>query len=281
MRLSVVIVNFNGARFLQDALDTILASQIQGEFEVIVVDNDSKDDSKHVLGMYKNRVRVVYNDDNIGFAAANNQGVDLAVGEFVFLLNNDTRTDPSTCARLMDALLANPLIGAVGPKLINADGTEQLAGGILGQRQYKTSVAKSVSFLSGAALMMSRERYLELGGFDEAFFFYNEDLDLCKRIQKSGYTLCFLPTSEVVHLGGQSTQFLRKKSLIEGYRGGLYFCYKHYGFFVYFLYRLILIPVLVLMVLFYAITGWSFVRREQAMAFVEILYRVLVKGYQR
>jgi len=281
MRLSVVIVNFNGGRFLKDALDTVLASQLVGAFEVIVIDNFSQDDSRAVLDAYIGRVSVVYNPQNTGFSAANNQGVSLAIGAFVFLLNNDTRTDRMTCARLIDSLVSTPKIGAVGPKLRNADGSDQLPGGFLGRRQYKTDTAKNVSFLSGAALMMRRDLYLSLGGFDEAFFFYNEDLDLCKRIQKAGYFLCFLPTAEVVHLGGQSTQFLRKKALIEGYRGGLYFCYKHYGFFAYFLYRLILIPLLIVLILFYGITGWSAVRREQSMAFIEILYRVMVKGYQR
>jgi GT2 family glycosyltransferase len=280
MLLSVVIVNFNGARFLQDALDTVLASQLSEPFEVIVVDNQSHDHSKSILDAYTDRVSVLYNDDNKGFSAANNQGVSLAKGEFVFLLNNDTRTDALACGYLIDALKDNPRIGAVGPKLLNADGSLQLPGGILGQRQYKTDQASRVSFLSGAALMMRRDVYRSLGGFDDAFFFYNEDLDLCKRIQKAGYSLCFLPNAEVVHLGGQSTQFLRKKALVEGYRGGLYFCYKHYGLLPYILYRLVLVPLLLLLIVFYAITGWSAMRREQMAAFCEILFRVVVKGYQ-
>jgi len=281
MRLSVVIVNFNGARFLKDALDTVLESQLSGAFEVVVVDNASHDNSREILEAYADRVSVVYNSRNTGFSAANNQGVSLATGEFVFLLNNDTRTDPLACARLIDALVENPKRGAVGPKLRNADGSDQLPGGILGQRQYKTDIAKNVSFLSGAAIMMRRDLYFSLGGFDEEFFFYNEDLDLCKRIQKAGYSLCFLPMAEVVHLGGASTQFLRKKALVEGYRGGLYFCYKHYGLLPYVLYRLLLLPLLLLLILFYAITGWSASRREQMLAFLEILYGVIVKGYRR
>lgn len=281
MRLSVIIVNFNGARFLKDALDTVLASQVSGLFEVVVIDNCSQDNSKDILETYVGRVSVVYNRQNTGFSAANNQGVSLATGEFVFLLNNDTRTDPMACERLIEALVSNPQIGAVGPKLRNADGSDQLPGGILGQRQYKTDRAKNVSFLSGAALMMRRDFYLSLGGFDEAFFFYNEDLDLCKRIQNLGYFLCFLPTAEVVHLGGASTQFLRRKALVEGYRGGLYFCYKHYGLLAYAVYRLLLIPTLIVFIFLYSITGWSAARREQLLAFIEILYGVIVKGYRR
>ncbi len=281
MLLSVVMVNFNGAKFLKDALDTVFLSQLPGPFEVIVLDNHSGDHSRDVLNAYGDLIRMVFNAQNTGFSAANNQGVALSRGEFVFLLNNDTLTDPMACARLIEALVANPKIGAVGPKLKNQDGSDQLPGGILGQRQYRTTVAKTVSFLSGAALMMRREVYLSLGGFDEQFFFYNEDLDLCKRIQKAGYSLCFLPTAEVVHLGGQSTQFLRQKSLIEGYRGGLYFCHKHYGFLAYILYRILLIPLVIGLMLFYTLTGWSAMRREQVVSFAHILHRLFLKGYSR
>ena len=281
MLLSVVMVNFNGAKFLKDALDTVLLSQLPGAFEVIVVDNDSRDRSRHILQSYGDRIRVVLNAQNKGFSAANNQGVALASGDYVFLLNNDTLTDPMTCARLIARLMAMPTIGAVGPKLKNKDGSDQLPGGFLGQRQYRTTVARSVSFLSGAALMMRRDRYLHLGGFDEQFFFYNEDLDLCKRIRKAGYFLCFLPTAEVVHLGGQSTQFLRQKALIEGYRGGLYFCHKHYGLVAYVLYRILLIPLMLILMLFYTLTGWSAVRREQVVAFAHIFCRLLLKGYSK
>jgi hypothetical protein len=281
MLLSVVIVNFNGAKFLKDALDTVLLSQLTGSFEIIVVDNDSRDHSREILQSYGGRIRTVFNAQNTGFSAANNQGVALASGAYVFLLNNDTITDQMACARLIAALVANPKTGAVGPKLKNKDGSDQLPGGFLGQRQYRTTGARSVSFLSGAALMMRRDLYLSLGGFDEQFFFYNEDLDLCKRIQKRGYSLCFLPTAEVVHLGGQSTQFLRQKALIEGYRGGLYFCHKHYGLIAYVMYRLLLIPLMLILMLFYTLTGWSAVRREQVTAFAHILYRLLLKGYSK
>jgi len=281
MLLSVVMVNFNGARFLTDALDTVLSSQLTGAFEVIVVDNDSQDHSRQLLASYGDRIRVVLNAQNTGFSAANNQGVALASGTYVFLLNNDTLTDPMTCARLIASLVSNPKIGAVGPKLKNKDGSDQLPGGFLGQREYRTTVPRAVSFLSGAALMMRRDLYLSLGGFDEQFFFYNEDLDLCKRIQKLGYSLCFLPTAEIVHLGGQSTQFLRQKALIEGYRGGLYFCHKHYGFLAYVLYRILLMPLMLILMLFYTLTGWSVARREQVVSFFHIFCRLLLKGYSK
>ena len=279
--LSVVIVNFNGARFLKAALDTILASNLSVPLEVIVVDNASQDASLDILNAYRTRIRLICNSQNTGFAAANNQGVALASGDVVFLLNNDTLTPPDTCARLMQVLCANPTIGAIGPCLQNADGSRQTTGGLLGQWQYRKSEATSVSFLSGAAVMMRRALYLELGGFDEMFFFYNEDLDLCKRIQKAGYLLCFLPTATLTHLGGQSTHFLGQKALIEGYRGGLYFCYKHYGVLSYCVYRTVLIPVTLLLMIFYAMTGWSAARRQQVRSFAYIFHMVLMKGYQK
>lgn len=280
MLLSIVIVNFNGAGFLKDTLDAALSSLVTGPFEVIVIDNASTDRSHEILSLYADRVRLVYNPHNLGFAAANNQGVAMAGGTYVFLLNNDTLIPETLCQQLItvcEGTHRGKKVGAVGPRLRHEDGSLQLPGSVLGRYRYRSNIPQEVSFLSGAAVMMSRSLYLSLGGFDEAFFFYNEDIDLCRRIQKAGYALVFFPGVDMVHFGGKSTQFLRKKALIEGYRGGIYFCRKHYGVLAYLVYRVVLVPVVLVLLAYYVLTGWSPIRREQVAAFWSIL-GIVVKG---
>jgi GT2 family glycosyltransferase len=243
MKISIVIVNYNGAAYLENCINSIFQSQFnQDEIEIIIIDNASVDKSIELLeSTYNNKITLIKNTENKGFSTANNQGFKLAKGEFVFILNNDTIIKPDTLSQLVIYMEKNPEIGAIQPMLLNADETPQYPGSALGHWKYKSEIPKPVSFLCGAAIFISREFLLELNGFDENFFFYNEDLDLSKRILKKGKPLIYLPTAKVIHLGGQSTKTRAAASLYEGYRGGLYFCYKHYPFLVCLLYRFLFI----------------------------------------
>lgn len=239
--LSIVIVNYNGASFLGDCLDSIFDSKTSCRFEVIIIDNASKDQSKTLLEAYPKPLTLIFNSQNIGFGAANNQGVERASGATLFLLNNDTKVFPNTIETLWQFCLGTPLLGAVSPKLLNKDGSLQGQGSVLNQRQFKALAPKKVSFIAGAAWMMKKSVFVEIGGFDENFFFYNEDLDLCKTLQKKGLSLYYLPTSQLIHYGGLSTKTRKAGSIIEGYRGGLYIAYKHYPRWVYHVYRVLLL----------------------------------------
>lgn len=249
--LSVVIVNYNGASFLPECLESLFSSQTQAKFEVIVVDNASTDNSKTLLQDSPHPLQLIFNDQNWGFGVANNQGVAQAFGNYIFLLNNDTKLFPNTLETLWQFCKKTKLLGAVSPQLLNADQSIQGQGSVLGHWQFHTPKVKTVSFLAGAALMMKKEVFLEMGGFDEHFFFYNEDLDLCKTLLKKGYKLYYYPQSQLIHYGGLSTQSRKAKAIIEGYRGGLYLAYKHYPHWIYQLYRLLLLIDILPKILYY------------------------------
>ncbi|MEK7299064.1 MAG: glycosyltransferase family 2 protein [Candidatus Margulisiibacteriota bacterium] len=255
MDLSIVIVNYNGGRFLQACLDSVFASQTESQYEVIVVDNHSTDDSVAVIKASTYPVTLVENSDNIGFSAANNQGVRLARGSLLFFLNNDTVVRADAIDRLITYLKAHPKTGIVGPQLRNGDGTVQGSGGLLSRWRYHTETPRSVSFVSGAAMLMKKALFESVGGFDEHYFFYNEDLDLCRTVIQAGYQIIYYPAAQVVHFGGLSTAGRRPQSMVEGLRGGLYFCRKFYGPLVYTIYKTLLLVYIVPMWIWHRLAG--------------------------
>lgn len=238
--LSIIIVNYNGEQTLQECLDCVFSHQTRFTYEVIVVDNASRDSSIDELKRYGSRITLIQNKENRGFSAGNNQGLAKAKGEYIFLLNNDAILQDNTIDQLILFLKEHPTVGAVGPRLLNPNGSIQQTGSILGQWMYRADQPRKVSFLSGAALMAKKSLLDELDGLDEAFFFYNEDIDLCKRILKKGLKLAYLPNAPVIHYGGVSTKTRKAASIVEGFQGGLYLCKKHYPKLVYWLYKLIL-----------------------------------------
>ena len=226
--VSVVIVNFNGADVLKPCIESILASEGAFLLEIVVVDNASTDNPSSIKDAFGNAVKWIENQQNEGFAKANNQGVNSASGDWVLILNNDTILSKNALNNLLTYSMDHPEVGMVGPLLLNQDGTEQRQGSVWNVGKRGASYA--VSFMVGACMLMKRSLYQSLGGFDEAFFFYNEDLDLCKRVRQAGYKLIRCSHATVVHVGGHATQSASFFAQLEGIKGGLYFAKKHYPF---------------------------------------------------
>jgi len=239
--LSILVVNYNGADFITACIDSIFASKTSFPFEIIVVDNASKDHSKSVLDAYGDRIKVIYSPANLGFSEGNNKGAEIASGDTYFLLNNDTVLQTDTLEILYHFLQENPAVGAVSPKLIGGDGKLQSPGSVTGQWRFKSETPIEVSFIAGAAVMMPKKVYDAIGGLDGNLFFYNDDIDMCMMLKKKGYQIYYVPTAQLVHYGGLSTKTRKLGSLIEGYRGGLYIAYKHYSKFLYHLYRVVML----------------------------------------
>ena len=239
--LSIVIINFNGAAFILDCLESIYNSRCSASFEIIVVDNQSSDDSIKLLDAYDKPLVKIYNTFNYGFSYANNQAFEIANGTMVFMLNNDTILNETTLQKLMDYMKDKPKIGAVAPKLLNKDGTIQCPGSSLGHWRFKSGIPKKVPFIAGAAVMIRKEVLDEIGGLDPNLFFYNDDIDFCYNLKKAGYEIWYYPKASLTHFGGLSTKFRKIGSLIEGYRGGLYIAKKHYGVVIYIIYRIVLL----------------------------------------
>lgn len=237
--VSVFIVNYNGGLFIKECLDSLLKSQLSVPLEIIVVDNQSTDNSLDILNSYKGKIKIIKNYHNSGFSKGNNIASHYANGDYYFLLNNDTRVFSNTIQKLYDYMCEHDDIGALVPKLLNKDKSLQAPGSIFGRWKFSSKKPIDVSFVAGAALLMTKKVYEQIQGLDENLFFYNDDIDLCKVLLKRKLRIVYYPLAELIHYGGLSTKFRKLGSLIEGYRGGFYICYKHYGKYWFELYRIV------------------------------------------
>jgi len=240
--LSIVIVSFNNREYLRGCLNSIYENTGQTlKYEIFVVDNNSQDQTLKMLQENYPEVRTLDNTENLGFAKANNQALRLTSGRYLLLLNSDTFVLGHSLEKMVEYMDRHKEAGALSPKLLNADGqTTQTQGSFWSKRKWETLSARKVRFISGAAFLIRQETYKNVGGLDENFFFYNEDLDWCKRILKNGWEIHYFPAAAIIHYGGKSTGFLGRRAVVEGLSGGLYLVYKHYRLF-FPLYRLLLL----------------------------------------
>ncbi len=240
--LSIIIVNLNNKQLLKDCLYSIYQQTKKISFEVIVIDNASTDGSVEMVKLSFPEAQVAANQENVGFAKANNQALALANARYALLLNNDTVVKDGAFDKLVEFMDNHPRAGACGPRLLNPEGTIQRQGSWLSRRFWLAKKPVTVDFVVGACLLVRKEVVDQVGYLDENLFFYNEDLDWCLTIRKAGYKIYFLPEAEVIHFGGASSRrAFNPQLLVEGFKGGLYFCRKHYGEFAYQSYRLLLI----------------------------------------
>ncbi|MGB9006901.1 MAG: glycosyltransferase family 2 protein [Candidatus Aminicenantales bacterium] len=242
--LSVVIVNRNGGERLAECLASVEKERAGGDWEVLVVDNASDDGSPDLAAKRFPAVKLVRNRENLGFAKANNRGLGLSRGEFVLFLNPDTALFPGALDRLRDALRQDIDLGAVGPALLGGQNAFQVSFG--GKVSFfRELIQKSVlnawwrrrlprlrrkrpaAWVSAACLMARRRALEKVGGFDEKFFLYFEDIDLCYRIREQGFRVVFLPEARVFHASGASTVEAPYFSRLEYRKSQLYFYEKH------------------------------------------------------
>lgn len=213
--ISIVIPNWNGKKFLKTCLDS-LKRQTFKDFEVIVVDNGSTDESLEFLRENYPEVNVIGLSSNRGFSAAVNEGIKRSAGEFIALLNNDTEVDPRWLEELHRGLVDNPSAGSCAPKILffherdtiasvgiqyHRDGTASDRGrGAKDQRQYDEMC--EVFGASGAAALYRKSMFDRIGLLDEDFFAFYEDVDLSFRAQLAGYKCVYQPKAIVYHVAG-------------------------------------------------------------------------------
>jgi GT2 family glycosyltransferase len=266
MDLSIIIVSWNTCELLEQCLESVLVD-VQAaphlEVETWVVDNASTDDSvQQVQGRFP-RVRLIENQENLGFATANNQGIRQSRGRYVLLLNPDTEVKPGALATLVSFMETHPQAGAAGALLLNPDGTLQTSCypfptlarelwrlfhldvvrsfGVYDMGDWDLETPREVDVIQGAALMLRREALDQVGLLDTEYFMYTEEVDLCHRVQKGGWTLHWVPQAWVVHYGGQSTQQIAAEMFLCLYQSKLIFIRKHYGRLAGLLYKVILL----------------------------------------
>jgi hypothetical protein len=244
--LSIIIINFNTKNLLKNCLDSIFGQTKDINFEVIVVDNGSTDFSQKMVKERFPQVLLVENQKNLGFAKANNQGAKLAKGDYLLFLNSDTLIVDNALYKLVKFAQKNKNLGLCAPTLLLEDGSFQK--GAFGPeptlwqltlgRFLKT---KKIAWLSGAALLIKKDLFEKLGGFDENFFMYYEDVDLGKRVREAGYEISVCPEARVIHFLGQSIKKNRQRKLLYFQSQG-HFYKKHYGFLAYLILSLIRFP---------------------------------------
>ncbi|MHB8174350.1 MAG: glycosyltransferase family 2 protein, partial [Nitrospirota bacterium] len=213
---SIIMPVWNKDYFTYLCIRSILKAKVNASFEIIVVDNGSTDNTPEILGYFGEWVRVVRNDENKGFVIAANQGAAVAKGNFLVFLNNDTEVQDGWLDRLVETVKISEDIGAVGAKLIYPDGVLQEAGGIIWQDASGTNhgrgddsnkpeynYLREVDYCSGACLLVRRDIFKRLGGFDMRYApAYYEDTDICFGIRSLGYRVLYQPLCEVVHYEG-------------------------------------------------------------------------------
>jgi len=240
MKLSFIIVNYRSFEYLNNCLKSILEKSIGIDFEIILVNNDKNKigsidciDEKHTekltLGQYgkekgenDKKLKIIEINKNIGFGKANNIGFFASKGEVICFLNPDTEIISNNLNELLDKFKKDSSIGIIGPQIIEKKGIVQpwSAGADLGICEIlkgKIGLSKSrkiweskkeikADWVTGAGMFVSEKVFSEIGGFDEDFFLYYEDLDLCKRVKKAGKKIIFYPDFKVIHLGGGSVK---------------------------------------------------------------------------
>jgi len=245
MNLSIIILNYNVRYFLELCIKSVEAAICDLDAEIIVIDNNSSDDSCKMLKEKFPRITVIENKENVGFSKANNQGVKQASGDYICILNPDTVIAEDTFTKLLDFAKTKENLGIVGCKLIDGIGeflpeskrnipkvkvaTEKILGNCknyYANHVDENEVAK-VAILVGAFMFMKRDVFVELKGFDEDYFMYGEDIDLSYTALKKGYDNYYYGKTTVIHFKGEST--LKDKNYARRFFNAMQIFYsKHF-----------------------------------------------------
>ena len=279
--LSIIIVNYNSKNVLRDCLLSIKNQSVPFNFEVFVIDNASSESMAELESSFP-QLNFIYNDKNIGFAAANNIGIRRSRGKFILLLNPDTIINENSFQSMINYLANHNNVGIVGCKIFNAEGeiersthsfpsllkefahANEFLKTIVGyeskfadllkkifrakslESYWEHNSVKEVDHVTGACMMVKREAMEKAGLLDEAFFLYNEEVEWSLRIKKAGYKSVFIPDSNIIHLFGHSTkQKVQKQTynkLLVERYRGMFYFFQKHYGFI----RLLLLKVIVL-----------------------------------
>jgi len=270
--LSIIIVSWNVRDLLQQCLLSIYSSnsdELAGQsrssifssevvppsIETIVVDNASTDGSAEMVRRAYPQVTLIANADNPGFTGGNNQGIAISRGRYVLLLNPDTKVLDDALARMVAYMDTHPDVGALGPMLINPDGSIQSsrrrfpipATAFLESTTLQTwfprhrllqnyyildkpdDAIAQVDWVTGACLLARREALDQVGLLDERYFMYSEELDWCRRAKAGGWKVVYYPAARVVHYGGQSSEQVKDFQIIQFNRSKIRYFRQYHG----------------------------------------------------
>ncbi|HZT43833.1 MAG TPA: glycosyltransferase family 2 protein [Chthonomonadaceae bacterium] len=256
MDISVIILNWNTAALLEKCLHSLYCPQPDLAMEVLVVDNASEDGSAAMVRRRFPQARLIVNKRNLGFGAGNNVAIPQTRGRYVLFLNSDTVVTPGALVTMVRCADSQPDIGILGPKLLNSDGSLQYScrhyptlgagffrntplGRLFPKNRFATdylmqdwdhTTQRDVDWVSGAALMIRREVLDQIGGFDEDFYFYCEDVDLCWRASHiAPWRVTYFPDAVIYHHIGKSSDKVPTRMTYEFHRSMYLFYKKHYA----------------------------------------------------
>lgn len=309
--LSIVIVSWNTRDLLARCLASIFeatapeqgttGARMNGtrSVEVFVVDNGSVDGSPELVRAEFPEARLIQNYDNPGFARANNQAIQLSSGRYVLLLNPDTEVRPGAVEVLARFLDEHQNAGAAGALLLNPDGSLQRScyrspsltrefwrmfhlDALYPYNDYRMEnwdreQPRPVDVVQGACLIVRREALDQVGLLDEGYFMYSEELDLCERLRRQGWTVHWVPGARVVHFGGQSTSQVADAMFLQLYRAKIQYFREHHGRRSARRYKLILMLAVSVRLLLYPVAWLGPTPRRQERATLAARYRQLIR----
>jgi N-acetylglucosaminyl-diphospho-decaprenol L-rhamnosyltransferase len=251
-QVAAIVVSWNTRALLAQCLASIAAAGADADIETVVVDNASADGSAAMVRDHFPWASVIANADNRGFAAANNQGLAATSAPYVLMLNSDARLEPGALPQLVARLESTPAAGLVGAQLRNFDGSFQHSharfptlgrealilsglGRVLYGRWYPSvgpvagASARPVEWVGGACMLARRTALDAVGGFDEGYALYGEEMDLCYALRQRGHQIWYEPAAVVLHRRGASTAQLAEGRELRLYHSRMRFVRKHYG----------------------------------------------------
>lgn len=271
MQLSIIILSYNTQNLLRSCLASIY-NKLKGlEFEVIVFDNASSDGSSAMVRRDFKQVSVIDNDANVGFSKGVNAAVKQAKGKFLLFLNSDTKLIDDSVKEMVLSIEKDQDVAVVGGMMKNSDGSTSESYGkfynltdvfqllfLKRSENHQEKSAKGVDWVSGGFMLMRKEDFEKMSGFDEHFFMYLEDMELCYRLKKLHRKVIHLPSARVMHVGQGSSN--RSFAIVQIYKGLLYFYKKHKPYWQYVVVKSMLLTKAVLLVVFGTATKNEYLR---------------------
>ncbi len=256
IQISIIIVNYNVREFLNNCIESIYKSKINVNYEIIVVDNNSQDNSVELLSPKYPDIKFIQLNENLGFSKANNIGFNNALGKYILILNPDTLLHNYTLQKMYDFLNSDEQIGAAGCKVLNSDlsfqsacrrsfptpwnsfcklfGLQNIFPNSKLFSQYNLTYKSidetyQVDALIGAFIFTKKTVIDKIGGFDETYFMYGEDLDLCYKIKNTGLKIYYFHETSIIHFKGESTRRSSINEVKHFYEAMQIFVKKHYN----------------------------------------------------
>ncbi len=272
--ISILIVNYNTNIYLSNCLDSIFRSNFNHSLEVIIVDNNSSDNSIELVDIDKKKITIIENNRNIGFARAINMALKESNGKYICILNPDTILNKESLIKMYDYMDKELYVDCISPKIVNSDGTFQISCK-RSLPKIKNSFFKltgidrlfsdnpffseynllhldedkmhQVEVISGACMFLRRKTFKKVGFFDESFFMYGEDIDYCHRMKNLNMKIIYYPDAQITHFKGISAKSRPYKVISEFHNSMIKYYIKYQ--FVYPIWRLVKIFIVSIIII--------------------------------